>query len=227
MRRSQSNYFNMAKSVCDVFGNSQVWRGNALIEESVAKITDLCAKINREATKQQQNDTKGYTASKEQERTLLEDRTFRLGGRLKVYAQKTGDKVVAAQVTFTRSTLDILSMNNLLTTARSVLETATGLLPTLAPYQVTQADVDELQQSVTVTEGLNAHRDAVRGERTENTTHLALLFSELRNELKLMDTQVEAYIDDEEFLRTYFITRRIHDIRGGSAKKPAEVTEPA
>ncbi|MDR1172682.1 MAG: hypothetical protein LBL24_09535, partial [Bacteroidales bacterium] len=69
------------------------------------------------------------------------------------------------------------------------------------------------------TEGLNAHRDAVRGEHTENTSHLTGLFSQLREELKLMDTQVDAYIDDEEFLRTYFITRRIHDVKSGGAKK--------
>ncbi len=220
MKRSQSNYFNMAKATCEVFaGNGNVWQGEPLIVEGVTNLTDLCAKINREATMQQQNETKGHTANKEQERTLLEDRTFRIGGRLKVYAQKTGDKVTAAQVAFSRSSLDELSLNKLLTAARSVAESATRLLPSLAAYKVTQTDVDELKRSIDTTEGLNAHRDAVKGERTENTSHLVILFSELRKELKLMDTQVEAYIDDEEFLRTYFITRRIHDVKGGSAKK--------
>jgi intergrase/recombinase len=42
-----------------------------------------------------------------------------------------------------------------------------------------------------------------------------LLLAELRKALKKMDIQVEVFITDEEFLRTYFIDRRIHDFLGG------------
>ncbi len=223
MTRSQSNYFNMAKAVCDIFNsNNQLWQDNELIAEGVAKLTGLCSDVNRESAMQLQNDTKGYTASKEQARTRLEDLLYRVSSRVKVYAQKNGDKVTFALVSFSRSSLDQLSLNKLLIKARSVVDTCNGLLQELEPYRVKQEDVDELQQSIEATEGLNAHRDVVFGQRSENTSHLAGLFAKLREELKLMDTQVDAYIDDEEFLKAYFNTRRIHDVKSGGAPKKQE-----
>lgn len=221
MKQSQSNYLNMARAVNSAFENSRVWHGNVLIEESAEKLKDFCSQINAEATKQELNKTKGHTAQKEQERTLLEDRTHKICGRLRVYAVKHDDEVTAAQVNYSRSSLDVLSLNKLLTTARKAVEIAAELLPSLEVYKVTQEDIDELQVSIDTTEKLNARRDAVKGERTENTSHLANLFSRLRKELKLMDTQVDSYIDDEEFREIYFNTRRIHDIRGGGGKTKA------
>jgi hypothetical protein len=187
----------MGKSVLVTFHkNENVWTGEPLIVEGVGNINSLLGKIDVEAARQKNNETPGFTAVKEQKRDMLEEALFRVCGRLKVYAVRSGDAKMAEKVRFTRTDLDNMSMNALLAAARTVA----GL-----------ADA---------TDRLYSERDAAQSERTKNTSQLAALVSRLRSELKLMDTQVEAYIDDEEFLRTYFAARRVHDVRGGSAKKP-------
>jgi len=225
MNKVQSNYFNMGKGVYAVFQGNTVWKGIGLIEEGVANIGNLCGQINDEIVKQQRNETPGYTAGKERKRTELEDRLYGVGVRLKVYAQKTDADVLAAQVAFTRSGLDVMGLNKLLGVARKVCDRALELIAELGPYQITQADIDGLQAAITATEETNAVRDAVRSEHTGNTEQLALLIGALRKELKLMDTQVEAFIGDEEFRRIYFAARRVHDVRGSGSKKADEEGE--
>jgi hypothetical protein len=44
------------------------------------------------------------------------------------------------------------------------------------------------------------------------------LFAVARKQLKVLDDWVDAYLDDDTFIKTYFITRRIHDLRGKKAK---------
>jgi hypothetical protein len=221
MNKVQSNYVYMGKSVLVTFHkNENVWTGEQLIVEGVGKIHDLLGKIDVEAARQKDNETPGFTAVKEQKRDMLEEALFRVCGRLKVYAVRSGDAKMAEKVRFTRTDLNNMSMTTLLTAARTVAGLAEGLPEALAAYRVTPEDVAALRELAGVTDRLYAERDAAQSERTKNTSQLAALISRLRSELKLMDTQVEAYIDDEEFLRTYFAARRIHDVRSGSIKKP-------
>jgi hypothetical protein len=221
MKKSQSNYYNMGKGVYDVFNSRpEAWKSNALITEGVGNIGRICGAIGEEAVKQETNATAGYTASLDRERTRTEDLTSLMAKRMKVFAHKTGNDVLAAEVSFSRSSLDQLSLNRLLVKATAVAKCAALYLSQLEPYQVTEGDVEILQASIAACGELSAHRTTVKSEHIENTGHLEELFDALRKELKLMDTQVEAFVTDEEFLKTYFIARRVHDVRGGSGKKP-------
>lgn len=222
MNKSQSNYFNMAKAVRSFFNDSQAWRGMPLIEQGVAKISSLCDGISEEAANQYKNQTAGYTSSKEHERKGLENMLYLVATRIKVYAQRNNDLELAAEVGFSRSKLKGLTLNNLILTARTVTDSASLIVEQLEQYNVSQIDIDNMYSSIEKTAELAARRDTVRSERTENTAHLAMLFGELRNELKLMDTQVEAFVADESFVRTYFFVRRVNDLRGGNAKKSSE-----
>jgi hypothetical protein len=222
MNKSQSNYFNMGKGVYTVFQVDDAWKGVAMIEEGVENIGNLCDQITEEIAKQKKNETPGYTAGRERRRTALEDVLYAMGVRLKVYAQRTEDDVLAALVSFSRSALDTMGLNKLLGLARTVCYRAAELLPALELYQIAQADVDGLLAAIATTEETNAYRDAVRSEHTGNTAQLGLLLAALRKELKLMDTQVEAFVKDEEFRRIYFAARRVHDVRGGNGSKKTE-----
>jgi hypothetical protein len=219
MNKVQGNYVYMGKSVLVTFHkNESVWMGEPLIVEGVGRIDGLLGKIDVEAVRQKDNETPSFTAVKEQKRDLLEEALFRVGGRLKVYAVRSGDVKIAEKVRFTRTDLDEMSMNALLATARTVAGVAEGLSEALAAYRITPEDVAALYELADVTDRLHAERDAAQSERSKNTSQLAALIGQLRSELKLMDTQVEAYIDNEEFLSTYFFARRIHDVRGGGKK---------
>lgn len=225
MNRAQSNFFNMGKSVYDLFYNSSMWQDIPLLASSVEKVGKLCMRIGDEVVKQQKNNTMGYTATKERERTLLEDRLFRVATCVKLFALTEDDNVLLQQVSFSRTFIDNLALNSLLATARAVADSASENLEDLEPFKVTQEDINELQDSIAATEEINAHRDTVQSEHTENTAHLKLLISALRKELNVMDVQVKVFITDEEFLRTYFIARRVHSVRGGgsiSVKKDGE-----
>jgi hypothetical protein len=219
MNKVQGNYVYMGKSVSFTFHKNEiVWTGEPLIVEGVGRIDGLLGKIDVEAARQKDNETPGFTAVKEQKRDMLEEALFRMGGRLKVYAVRSGDAKIAEKVRFTRTDLNEMSMNTLLAAVRTVAGVAEGLAEALAPYRVTPEDVTALRELADATDRLHAERDAAQSERSKNTSQLAALISLLRSELKLMDTQVEAYIDDEEFRRTYFAARRVHDVRGGGKK---------
>jgi hypothetical protein len=209
----------MGKSVLVTFRkNESVWAGEPVIVESVGRIDGLLGRIDVEATRQKENETPGFTAVKEQKRDLLEKALFRMSGRLKVYAVRSGDAKMAERTGFTQTELNNMSMNALLTAARTVAGLAESLPEALAAYRITPEDVAALRELTDATGMLYAERDAAQSERSKNTMQLTVLVGQLRSELKLMDTQVEAYIDDDEFLQTYFAARRVHDVRS-SAKK--------
>jgi hypothetical protein len=48
----------------------------------------------------------------------------------------------------------------------------------------------------------------------EATTRLQNLFAQARKQLKTLDDLVEGYVEDDEFVATYFNARRIHDLKG-------------
>ncbi|MDR2927559.1 MAG: hypothetical protein LBV41_05080 [Cytophagaceae bacterium] len=220
MNKVQSNYVYMAKAVSITFHkNESLWADELLIADGVKAIDRMLEKIDTEAVSQKSNETPGFTAVKDQKRDMLEEALFRMGGRLKVYAIRNDDVKIMENVRFTHTDLEDLSMNALLAVARTVATAAEGLLPVLAEYKITQSDVSALRELAGATDQLYAERDAAYSERSKNTSQLAALISQLRRQLKLMDTQVEAYIDNEEFLKTYFFARRVHDVRSVRAKK--------
>jgi hypothetical protein len=215
----------MAKGTLTVFDNREyAWKDEPLIAKGVQNIKDICQKIDIEAMLQQRNRTPGHTATRDQQRSTLENILFRISGRMKVYAEISADAVIASQVSMSRSAISSLSLNALLTTARTVDGLANGMGETLAEYKVTEAELQELRDAIASTSQSNAQRDAAQGERSENTSRLSALFAQLRKAFKLMDTQVKVYIIDEELLGAYFFTRRIRDVSGGSAAKKNDTT---
>jgi hypothetical protein len=52
----------------------------------------------------------------------------------------------------------------------------------------------------------------------EATAHLQQLFAQARKQLKTLDDLVEAYVEDDTFVATYFNARRIHDLKGRRVK---------
>ncbi|MDR2937740.1 MAG: hypothetical protein LBU92_02220 [Prevotellaceae bacterium] len=219
MNKTQSNYFNMAKAVCDVFDSSrQAWEGKVLIPAAYERLKMLCSSVGTTAAKQHENAPEGHTAAKEEARTVLEDLLFGVGRRLRAYARLEQDAVAEQQSSFSRSSLDLLSLNNLLNHARAIAEVCRVRVEQLRPYEVDEAVLTNLQAAIDKLTTLAAHRDAMMGFRMENTSSIISLLSQTRQELKTLDALVEGFVDDEAFLTVYFNARRLHDVRGGSKK---------
>ncbi len=221
----ESNYFNMSKTVCDVFENSKnVWENKALLSAAYNRLKTLCESIGEVAAKQKENAPEGYTAAKEIARTTLEDKLFIISRKLHTL-WGLADVVAAEQSKFSRSSLDELSLNNLLNLARAIAEVCRVRLDRLKAYEIDETTLTDLQTAIGELSTMNAHRDAVMDCRMENTSSISKLLATMRRELKTTDALVEGFVSDEAFLAVYFNARRVHDVRGGARKKDEAVKE--
>jgi septal ring factor EnvC (AmiA/AmiB activator) len=219
MKISQSNYLNMSNAVLALFdSNVKVWTGIPIVVNGLGRLRGTLADIVAAATKQGENNPVGHTLAKERSRDGLEGAVYTIALRVRSFAGITGDDVLAEQMRFSRSSLDLLRTNDLLTRGRMVLDICAANLPALSEYQVDQQTIDDLQHRIDQTAQLYAHRDTVIDQRMEATAHLQGLIPQARKQLKVLDDLVEAYIDDDTFVATYFNARRIHDLRGRKAK---------
>jgi hypothetical protein len=219
MKISQSNYLNMSNAVLAHFDNNvSVWTGIRIVTESVGRLRNTLADIAATATRQSENNPVGHTAAKELSRDGLEELVYLTALRIRSYAGIAGDEVLLEKMRFSRSALDILGINDLLTRSRLVLDACKANLPVLTEYQVDQTTVEELQQRIDRTAQLYAQRDTVIDQRMEATARLQQLFTQARKQLKTLDDLVEAYVEDDAFVATYFNARRIHDLKGRKVK---------
>jgi hypothetical protein len=219
MQKTQSNYLNMAKAVCEIFDNSRdVWENKSLLIASYERLKSFCDNISGAAAKQKENAPEGHTAAKKSASNELKDLLFGVGRKLRAFARLEADAVIEHQSNFSRSSLDNLSFNNLLNLARAITEVCKARLEQLKPYEIDEILLNNLQDATEKLAKLNAHRDAVMNFRMENTAAIADLIAKTRQELKTLDALVAGFVEDEAFLTVYFSSRRIHDLKGGRGK---------
>jgi hypothetical protein len=218
MKQSQGNYLNMANAVLQHFDNhAPVWANVGVVVSGVAKVHSVVDAINAVAVKQNENNPVGYTALKEQARDTLETTFYLTALRVRSYAGATGNETLAQKTRFSRSSLDALKTNDLCVAAVTLANACEEVLADLAEYQVDRSAVNNLRELAVQTKTLYARRDAVIDERMEATARLEQHFTRLRGLLKTLDDLVEAYIEDDTFVATYFNARRIHDLKGRHA----------
>jgi hypothetical protein len=208
----------MAGAVMQHFDNhAETWSNVRTVATGVTKVRSAMDAINAVALKQNENNPVGYTASKEQTRDMLEATTYLTALRVRSYAGAIGNEVLAQKTQFSRSSLDDLRTNDLCIVANTLADACEEYSGDLAEYQVDQSTVNKLRERAAKTNTLYAQRDTVVDERMEATARLKQLFAELRRLLKTLDDLVEAFIDDDVFVATYFNARRIHDLKGRHA----------
>jgi hypothetical protein len=223
MRDGQSNYWNMLNAVLQHFDdNIPVWKGVEIVVKCIEDLKNNGTAIKVAATKQRDSNPIGHTIAKERSRNELENITFQVAIRARSYARLIEDDVLTEKLNFSRSNLDRMKHNDLLTCSRVVFDACRNYLPALAPYQVDEKIVDRLSQCIEQTTLLYAERDTVIDQRMEATADLAKQFITARKYLKTLDDLVEGYIEDDTFVATYFNTRRIHDLKGRRASKKEE-----
>jgi hypothetical protein len=223
MRQTQSNYLNRANAVLQHFDNHvPVWANVKTVASDVEKVRSAVDTIDAAALKQNENNPTGYTASKEQTRDSLETALYLTALRVRSYAGATDNEVLAQKTRFSRSSLDVLKTADLCIAANTLADACGAYLADLAEYQVDQTAVNRLRELASKTKTLYTQRDTVIDERMEATARLKQLFARLRGLLKTLDDLVEAYIEDDAFVATYFNARRIHDLKGRHAAQTKE-----
>jgi hypothetical protein len=219
MKKTQSNYLNMASAVLKHFDNHpSEWSNITIIASGVKKAYAIVDAINEAAKKQSENNPAGYTATKEQTRDLLEDTIYQTGLRLRSFARETDNEILLKKTNFSRSTISLMTTNNLFILSGTMADACSEYLAELVEYQIDRSTVDSLNNLATQTKTLYAQRDTVIDERMEATARLNQLFTQLRKQLKTLDDLVEGFVENDTFVATYFNARRIHDLKGRGPK---------
>ena len=186
-----------------------VWNTMAPMQ---AAMTELDAKIVEIDTAAQQHQTpNGATADKADARDALEDVMFLACEALSVVAHSAGDNDLAALTRVTRTTLDRMGEEELSNRAAAVLAQANTHKTELATLQVTQANIDELNEALTEFNAAKVGpRAAARAALTESLPKL------VREAIDILRNKVDPMVNlfsrsNPDFVTGYERARAIVD----------------
>lgn len=225
MDRKQQNRLDMFNVVDGyMVANGALWQSVPAVQETVDDLEASIEVIDGLTGKQSANTT-GVTADKEQARTAYEDMIFELADQVGAFAAKKENVALAAQVEITRTGLDKLTDDDLIKIGDTVARLTGENLTALAPYLVTQADLDELAALKTRFGGVKgAPRVAIAGRASQTDTLPEALNATnrvLTNRLDRLMTRFRR--THPEFFAGYEKARVIVD-RGHAAKTTTTTT---
>jgi hypothetical protein len=229
MNRDQFNRNEMCNTVAVYMEkNKSIWGGVKAMNDTVDDVNTCRKRIAGKIRKQQEPIT-GAADEKAQVRLSFEEKILELADQLSALAEVKQDSALAAQVEWTLSSLDKLADDQLEATGKSISALTLANLTELADYDITQADVDELDQWTARFGAVkNAPRTAIAGRAGETHTmpdEQANLTSILRNRLDKQMTKFRK--SNPEFYAGSRSARVIVD-RGGSVnvQQPASPSSP-
>ena len=210
--------------------NNSVWSGTAAFADAMTRAKTGVTAID-ESVSTQEAPTSGVTGDKAQARADLEEKTLEIADQLAALAVKNGDNDLAAKVEMTKSSLDKMADNALDQTAERVSGLVTDNMSALAAFDVTAADVTELDAARTAFEGRKTStREAAVGRKTQTDSLpqlIANVRSIFRNEIDKMVTKKKKANPD--FYDGYFAARIIVNraaTHAATATTPPPTTPP-
>ncbi len=217
MNRTQINRVTMFKTVAGVLDqNSSVWNGMAPAAAAVQQFKQKIAAIDAAAQKQE-TPVSGAVGDKAAARDELEDVLFLTCEALGVLAHTTGDHELEALVDLTPHALDKMGDEGLSNRATTVIARANTKKTELATMQVTQANLDELQEALQTYQSAKAKPRTAVVERMVQTETLPTLVREAGNILR---DQIDKLVNlfrrsNPEFVAAYRSARVVIDRAAG------------
>jgi hypothetical protein len=207
--------------------NNSVWSGMAPLVTAVGQFKNKIASIDVAAQKQETPVT-GAAGDKAAARDGLEDVLFLMCEALGALAHIANDNELRALVGLSRSAIDNLGEEDLGNRATNVLARANAKKTELATLQVTQANIDELDQALQNFQASKAKPRTAVVERSVQTESLSGLLREASNILRdQIDKMVNLFgRSNPEFVAGYRSARVIVDRAAGHAAPPANPTTP-
>jgi hypothetical protein len=228
MRTKQTNDVTMFKTVDDYLDSyNAVWNTMAAFVTADQSLKDKISAIDTAA--QEQEAPSGAADAKEAARDDLEDVLFLTCEALGVLAHQSNDHDLLALTDVTATSLDKMPADELINRATLVLERANARKTELATLHVTQANLDELAQSLNSFSTLKNQPRTASVQRTIQTQSLETLIREakaiLRDEI---DRLVNLFSrSNPEFVAGYKNARVIVDRAAThKATKPATIAPP-
>ena len=178
-----------------------------------------------DAAAQKQQAPSGAAEDKTEARDALEDVTFLMCEALGVLAQASGDHDLAALTGVRESDLTRATAEELSNLAANILAAANARKSELSTVQVTQANIDEMDQSL---KNFNAAKTAPRSAIAERSVHTKSLPTLSREAQAILRNSMDRYVNlfrrtDPDFVTGYKAARVIVDRPAShSARKPED-----
>jgi hypothetical protein len=175
-----------------------------------------------DAAAQKQEMPSGATDNKAAARDALEDVLFLACEALGTLAHSTDNHDLSALVEVTPSSLDHLGEQELSNRAASVLAAANTWKTDLAPLQVTQDNLNELEQAL---QDFNASKEGPRQATTERMVQTESLPELIREASEILRERIDRMVNlfrrsDPDFVAGYRGARVIVDRAASHAPKP-------
>jgi len=203
---------------------NSVWNGMAPFSAAVLQFKDKIISIDAAAQKQE-TPVSGAAGDKAAARDGLEDLLFLMCEALGVLAHTSNDHDLKALVDLSPTAIDKLADEELGNRATNVLAKANALKTELATMQVTQANLDELDEALQTYQAAKAKPRTAVVERAVQTETLPALVRETSNILR---DQIDRLVNlfrrtDPEFVAGYRSARVVVDrVAGHAAPKAVE-----
>jgi hypothetical protein len=191
--------------------HNSVWNTMAPLQTA---FTDFKAEVAAiDTTAQQQEAPNGATDDKAQARDALEDVLFLACEALGVLAHTSNDNDLLALTDVTRTSLDRMGAEELSNRATSVLAAANGRKTELASLQVTQANLDELDQAL---QDFNAAKTGPRTAIATRSVQTESLPRQVRAATGILEDRIDRMVSlfkrtNPEFVAGYQSARVIVD----------------
>lgn len=223
MNRALTNRVTMFKTVAGHLDqNSSVWSGMAPLANALQQFKGKLSAIDAAAQKQE-TPTSGAVADKAEARDELEDVLFLTCEALGVLAYTSGDHELDALVDVTPHTLDKMGEEELSNRATNILAEANAKKTELAAMQVTQANLDELDQALQAFQALKTRPRSAVVERMVQTETLPTL---VREASSILRDQIDRLVNlfrrsNPEFVSGYRSARVVVDRVATNARRSA------
>ncbi len=229
MDKSQTNRVTMFKTV-DAYldQNNQVWKGMASFVTADHKFKEMLAGIDGAAQKQEAPLT-GLTLDKAGARDALEDVLFLMCEALGALGHSTNDNNLVALTDLSPSVLDHMDVEELSNRATNVLAEANARAQNLAGMNITQANIDELDQALRDFKAAKEQPRTAVADRMAQTQSLDSLIRDAGGHLR---NQIDPLVNlfrrsNADFVAGYKSARVIVDRAATHAKpKPSGVVPP-
>jgi hypothetical protein len=228
MDNTQTNRVNMFKTVAaQLDSNNSIWNGMVPLAAAVTLFKVKIEAIDNSA--QKQTTPSGASEDKESARDRLEDVLFLICEALGVLAHNSSDHDLSVLTDVTPSTLQRFDAEGLSNRAATIAAEATARKPALVTLQVTQANLDELDDALQRFNQTKVKPRSATSERTVQTQSLSTLVREASGILRdQIDRMVSLFRRSHpEFVAEYRSARVIVN-RAASHRttKPATTTPP-
>lgn len=211
MNKAQNDLFKMFEaSYGKLTGNNTVYAGNVPFEDAVDLLGDNIKAI-RELNGIQTEDVTGITDDKKNRRRQLEKLTYDTSVIIIFYASVTDNSGLRIRAGFTRTDLRKAKDNALSGISQQVHQAAADNAAALAPYGLTGAMINDLEDAIGEFSNYMDKPQAARSDIKEATKELPKLFKST-NELldERLDKGMELYRESHnDFYRQYFISRKV------------------